>query len=139
MGLVEVGGVVLQPVLADCLGHLRKSIHRLVPVRVTSRDHVTKLVKSLGHLLCIGAGLGSHGTRLGLGLDDFLFLLCCWGRCGRRSRGSGSLLRVQGADRELLLVLLQNALIVVLPELLAGILSGYSLQDLLTTGVLFLE
>jgi hypothetical protein len=39
---------------------------------------------------------------------------------------------------ELLLVLLQDALIVVLPELLAGVLSSHSLDDLLATRVLFL-
>jgi hypothetical protein len=39
---------------------------------------------------------------------------------------------------KLLLVLLQDALIVVLPELLAGVLSSHSLDNLLATRVLFL-
>jgi hypothetical protein len=39
---------------------------------------------------------------------------------------------------ELLLVLLQDALIVVFPELLAGVLSSHSLDDLLATRVFFL-
>jgi hypothetical protein len=39
---------------------------------------------------------------------------------------------------ELLLVLLQDALIVVLPELLAGVFSSHSLDDLLATRVFFL-
>jgi hypothetical protein len=40
---------------------------------------------------------------------------------------------------QLLLVLLQDALIVVLPELLAGVLSSHSLDDLLAAWVLFLS
>jgi hypothetical protein len=39
---------------------------------------------------------------------------------------------------ELLLVLLQDALIMVLPELLAGVLSSHSLNNLLATRMLFL-
>lgn len=53
---------------------------------------------------------------------------------GRAGGGSGrrlDLLGVEGADLELGLVLLENTLVVVLPELLAGILSGYARKDLL--------
>jgi hypothetical protein len=42
-------------------------------------------------------------------------------------------LRVERADLELLLVLLENACVVKLPELLGGVLASDLLQDLLAT------
>lgn len=112
--------------------------YRLVPVGIATRDHVTKLIKSFGGLFGISSGLRSHKTRLGFRLDNLLLLLRCWRRGGRRCWWCSLRLRVQRANLKLLLVLLQDALIVVLPELLAGILSSYSLEDLLTTRVLLL-
>jgi hypothetical protein len=55
----------------------------------------------------------------------------CLGWAGGGCRRRRDLLGVQGADLKLGLVLLENALVVVLPELLAGILSGYAREDLL--------
>jgi hypothetical protein len=65
--------------------------YRLVPVGVTTGDHVTELIESFrdGDIFGISARLRSHGTGHRLGLDNFLFLLCCWRRRGRWCRGSG--------------------------------------------------
>lgn len=115
-----------------------KTTYRLVPVGVATGDQITKLVKSFGGLFGIASGLRSHETRLSFRLDNLLLLLGCWGRGSRRCGWCSLFLRVERADLELLLVLLQDGLIVVLPELLAGILSSYSLEDLLATRVLFL-
>jgi hypothetical protein len=115
-----------------------RTTYRLVPVGIATRNEITKLVKRFGGLFGISSGLRSHDTGLGLRLDNLLLLLGCWRRGGGRCWGCRLCLRVQRADLELLLVLLQDGLIVVLPELLAGILSSYSLEDLLTTRVLFL-
>lgn len=41
-----------------------------------------------------------------------------------------------GADLELAAVLLEDLLVVVLPEDLGGVLAGEAFEDLLTTGVL---
>lgn len=64
-------------------------------------------------------------------------LLLGW-RSAWRSWRRSSLLRVERANLQLFLVLFQDALVVVLPELLRGVLSGDSLQDLLSTRVLVL-
>jgi hypothetical protein len=42
---------------------------------------------------------------------------------------TASFFSAEGADLELLLVLLQDGLVVVFPELLAGIFAGNSLED----------
>jgi hypothetical protein len=62
----------------------------LVPVGITTRNHITELIESFrdGDLFGISARLRSHGTGYRLGLDDLL-LLCCWRRRGRWCWGSG--------------------------------------------------
>lgn len=62
--------------------------------------------------------VGVLNGSVGLNLD--------WLRCGL---GLWLGLAVEGADHELLLVLLQDGLVVVLPELLGSVLSGNTLED----------
>lgn len=92
----------------------------LVPVGVGVGDQITKGIHGLGLFGAagndlLGGGLLGHGSGgSGCGLDGF---------------GLG----VEGADVQLGLVLLQDTLVVVLPELLGGVLSGDALEDLLAT------
>jgi len=95
----------------------------LIPGWVSVRDQVAIWIQGLclffggfGRLWCNGAG---HGFRL----DQFLLLR----RCSRRCRRSG--LGIQRADLQLLPVLLEDALVVVLPELLGRVFAGNALED----------
>ena len=98
----------------------------LVPVRVAEGDLRAEGLQGLGLALgrCLAHGLGLRrldGDGAG---------------CGLRLGGLGGLgLGVEGADEEFLLVLLEDALVVVFPELLGSVLSGYALEDLLTAWV----
>lgn len=110
MRLVEVGRVVLciTMVRSEPLPLETRVAYSLVPRGVCEGNEIAELIQSLEVLL----GNGRHGARLGLGLRGR-------GLGGsRRSGGSGLGLAVERADLKLLLVLLQDALIVVLPELL---------------------
>lgn len=99
----------------------------LVPRRITKRNLFTKglerfrLFVSVRNLL-LGSGDGL-GRRLG----------------HRLSLGRGLRFCVERADLELGLVLLEDALVVVFPELLGGVLASYTLKDLLAAGVIILE
>lgn len=99
----------------------------LVPAGVRERNLVAEWLKSLSRLaVCL---LASGRNWLGLGC-----------RCGS-GRRLGLLLGlgIERADLQLRLVLLQDAVVVVLPELLGRILAGYALEDLLAAGVIILE
>jgi len=89
--------------------------------------------------VCGWARCGSNGTGLGGWLSDILLSSSSsgWRRSLWWSWRSGCLLwlGVEGSDLELLLVLLQYAFVVVLPELLGGVLASDSLEDLLSTRV----
>lgn len=68
--------------------------------------------------------------------------MCRAGRCHANSDVSSILYLsafANSTDLEILAVLLENTLVVVLPESLCGILTGESLEDLYATGVLFQE
>lgn len=91
-------------------------------------------------LVPAGVGEGNQVTvgleGLGLLFDGLLGLLGGLGR-GGGGRGLGGLdlglLGVEGADLQGLLVLLEDALVVVFPELLGGVLAGDTGEDLLAT------
>jgi len=130
----------------SCTVHVRTSriilvirSYRLVPVWISTRDHVAKAVQRLYGLVCRWTRCRCDSARLWRWLDDILFLGSCWWRgLGWSWRSGGLWLGVKGSDLELLLVLLQDAFIVVLPELLGGVLAGDSLEDLLSTRVFVL-
>lgn len=94
--------------------------YRLVPVGVCVGNQVTEGVHGLvlfrGGVALDAVGVGNGSV--GLNLD--------WLRCGL---GLWLGLAVEGADHELLLVLLQDGLVVILPELLGSVLSGNTLED----------
>lgn len=99
----------------------------LVPTWVGKGDLRAEWLQRLGFLLALGGdGLLRGGGRLGCRNRH-------WLRGGFRLHLG---LAVEAAHLELSLVLLQDALIVVLPELFGGIFSGDSLEDLLATCVL---
>lgn len=80
------------------------------------------LAKWVDGILLSGLGFGSRLR------DRFL------GHSNGHGLGGGfglGLLGVQAANLELALELLQDALVVVFPELLRGILAGYALENLL--------
>lgn len=132
VGLVEVGRVILRidVRLFRKIPLIRS--YRLVPRRIGIWDQVAIRVQSLG-LLGFYGWLGSYDTGVCLWLDQLLFLLGRSGwRCGRCSLG------VQRANLKLLLVLLENALVVVLPELLRGILASDTLQNFATSVVKYI-
>lgn len=99
----------------------------MVPGRVSKGNLVTERLESLGVfllgsnlLLCSLDGLGCRGRghRSSIGL-----------RLRLGGRGFG----VKGSDQKLLLVLLENTLVVVLPELLGSVLAADALENLLTS------
>lgn len=93
----------------------------MVPTWVCEGDLRAERLQRLGVLLALGGDGLLRGGGLGGGNGHGLcggFRLHLW-------------LAVEAADLELPLVLLQNTLVVVFPELFGGILSGYSLEDLL--------
>jgi hypothetical protein len=99
----------------------------LVPRWVCVWDDVSKGVEWLSLLSCRLGRLRCNDTRVCLGLDKILGLLLvllCSSRGGRRGRR----FRVQRAYSQLL-VLLQDAVVVVLPELFGGILACNALKD----------
>lgn len=96
----------------------KTNTYTLVPRGVGERNQITIRILRLSICRRLVVGRGS--------LCDWGGLLGCRG--GSR-RGLDDLLCVQRADLQLGLVLLQNALVVVLPELLRGILSGDSLEN----------
>ena len=91
----------------------------MVPDRISKWDLVTKRLQRF--LLLLFNWCGCWGS---------FSLWCRWGggRCGR----CGGLLGVERADLELGLILLEDALVVVLPELFAGILACDTGEDLLS-------
>ena len=97
----------------------------MVPRRVGIGDQIAVRVEGFRLLGCGFCGLGGNGAWDCLGLDNFLLFLrgCSWGS-GRRCLG------VQRPNLQLLLVLLEDALIMVLPELLRGILARNACKDL---------
>ena len=104
----------------------RAETYALVPTGVGKRDLLAERLECLRLLF----------GRLGL-CNSFRSLLL---RFGRRSwRGRRLRLRVERADLQLLLVLLQNPCIVVFPELLGRILAADFLENLLAAGVVVLE
>ena len=97
-----------------------QTTYTLVPVGVAERDLKAEGLKRLGRLLLSSRGLLSRrrgGLRRGLG---------CLGLGLRLGLG------VQRADLKLCLVLLEDALVVVLPELLGSVFTSNALEDLLT-------
>lgn len=120
---------------------LHQILYRLVPVGVTARNQITELIQWLSLLPCSRTWLWCNRSWLRRWHHNLLlFLLLRRWRGGRWRGGSSSFgLGVQRANLQLLLVLLQNALIVVFPELLAGVFAGNALQDLLSAWVLLLE
>lgn len=71
-----------------------------------------------------------HGRRgCGIGLRGILLPRRRWS--SGRGRGSGLLLSVQAADLELRLVFLEDAFVVVFPELLGGVFASDAGEDLL--------
>jgi len=95
----------------------------LVPRGISKGDQI-----SIG-ILWLGPGRWRYGGIGGVRL------LGSWRGSWRRRRLGGrfgSLLRVQRADLQLTLVLLQNTLIVIFPELLRSIFSGDSLENYAT-------
>jgi hypothetical protein len=94
--------------------------HILVPCWVTEGDLVAK---SLEGLRVVGP---RHG-RLGR-VDGLL------GRGGLLGRlGGGFGLGVEAANLQLVFPLVEDGLVMVLPELLGGVLACYTLEDLLAT------
>ena len=96
--------------------------YTLVPRRIGEGDQVAIGILRLGSRRGLEIARGLR-LRRGLGLLR--------GR-GRGRSGLGLLLGIQRADLELALVLLQDTLVVVLPELLGGILSGNALENCVT-------
>lgn len=94
----------------------------MVPAGIGERNQLSKRLEGLALL---GGRLGDDGSSGGLRLGSGS------GRRRRRSLRFRLRLGVEGADKELIMVLLENALVVVLPELLGCILAGYALQDFL--------
>lgn len=90
--------------------------HRLVPCRVRIRDQVAVWIQGPCLFRSGFGGLRRNSAGHSFWLDDFLLLL----RSG---------LGVQRADLQLLLVLLEDALVVVLPELLGRVFAGNALED----------
>lgn len=95
----------------------KRKTYALVPAGIREGDQVTVRLEGLGlvvdGLLGLLGGCGRGGGGLGLGGLDL------------------GLLGVEGADLEGLLVLLEDAGVVVLPELLGGVLAGDAREDLL--------
>ena len=132
MGLVEVGrGILLcdkqEVSLGFVTGQQSLSAHNttytLVPRGIGKGNQISI------RILWLGLGRWWHRGIGGVGL------LGSWRGSWRRCRlGSrfGGLLSVQRADLQLTLVLLQNALIVIFPELLGSIFSGDSLENCAT-------
>lgn len=108
--------------------------YALVPAGVGIGDEVAKWSQGvrlvvrdldlLGRFRC-----SVHGRWLGLD------------RHGGGGGGGGSILwlGIQRANEEGALVLIEDALVVVLPELLGGVLAGDACEDLLATRVVVLE
>lgn len=108
--------------LAKIKKHHIRNTYTLVPRRIGERDQVTVRILGLGPGR---TGGGRFGRRLGRRGSR------SWGwRRSRRSRCRlGDLLGVERTKQQLALVLLQNSLIVVFPELLGSILSGDTLEN----------
>jgi hypothetical protein len=94
----------------------------LIPDGVGKGDLVSSNIQWLRILI----SLRREGLLLGCRLR---LLRWWWGR--RRGGRCGDLLCVQRADLELGLIFLENTIIVVLPELLAGVLARDTAEDLL--------
>lgn len=95
----------------------------MVPGRVRIRDQVAIRIQGFC-LFCGGCGgLWCNGAGHGFWLDHLLLP----GRCGGRCRRSG--LGVQTADLQLLLVFLEDALIVIFPELFRSVFASNALED----------
>lgn len=95
----------------------------MIPSRVGEGDLGAERLERLGLLLRLWHYRFLCGSLFGYSDDSGLGRRFCF------DFGLG----VEAADLQLTLVLLQNAFIVVLPELLGGILAGDSLEDLLAT------
>lgn len=93
--------------------------HALIPTRIREGNQITVRIQRL-HLLYRLLGHLHHR------LTRRLWFRSLWCRC-RRS----SLLGVEGANQEFRLVLLEDAIVVVFPELLAGVLASNAGEDLL--------
>lgn len=98
--------------------------YALVPARVRKGNLLAIWLQRLSLLFALGRDglLGCSGL---VGHSDG------HGFCGWLGLDFG--LGVEAANLQLALVLLQDALVVVLPELLGCILAGYTLEDLLAT------
>ena len=98
--------------------------YALIPRRIAVRNQVTERIPHVHGRRRGRARRRGDGAGLGRGFGRGALV----GRC-RRRRGGRRLLRVERADLQLRLVLLEDALVVVLPELLRGVLAGDALQD----------
>lgn len=103
--------------------------YALVPARIRERDLLAERLQGLLILAFRGGGF-LRRNRLGRSHRRWL---CCWlGLELRLGLGLSLGLGVEAADLELALVLLQDALVVVLPELFGSILASDPLENLLT-------
>lgn len=139
MGFVVVDRVLLRRV-SHCWRE-EEETYALVPVWIAKRNHITKLLLHRSGNLGGGRGSGSRGgsSRGSLGEDGSKGLLGSRGSGGGSSGSSGGWSLADLADLELGGVFLQDALIVVFPELLGGVLAAYALENLLSAGVLVRE
>lgn len=117
---------------------MSEGTYALVPVRIGVWHKISKGIKrrliflflALDDSLRIRTGRCRNSTGFCYWLRSLLFLRC-WG--GSRLFLLLNFLRVQRADLQLGLVFLENALIVVLPELLRGVFAGDAGEDLFAT------
>lgn len=123
VGLVEVWGVVLRFVRDVPIDGRNCLAYRLVPIRVGVRNQVAVRFQCLRSLPGSWTGLGGNGAGLGGRASGLLG----WRRSRRRSRRSG--LGVERTNLKVLLVLLEDALVVVFPELLGSVLAGNPLEN----------
>jgi hypothetical protein len=100
--------------------------YALIPTRIRKGNQISKRIQRLVVVVSRSLrGRRSHSLARRGGLCSR------WRRRG--SRQCGGFLSIERANLELSLVLLEDALVVVFPELLAGVLAGYAREDLLAT------
>ena len=109
--------------------------YTLVPGGVCVGDQVAIRIERLGSRVRRFVWHRGDGSRFGRWFDDLLievgsvFLF----RSGWRWRGSGRssflLFAVEGTDLQLAFVLLQDALVVIFPELFGSVLAANTLED----------
>jgi hypothetical protein len=121
MSLIEVSRMVLSFRLVKRTLSSRRKTYTLVPCRICVRNQLPVSVER--YQLLVGRRR-RYGARFRLRLSGRLLR-----RRGRRGRRRDLLLGVEGANLQLGFVLLQNSLIVILPELLRGVLAGNALED----------